>query len=365
MSASENSLRKWTRDQISTLYDRPLMTLIHDAAAVHRAHHDPCEMQTCKLLSIKTGGCPEDCKYCGQSVYNDTGLKAEPLMSLEEVIADATAAQERGCTRFCMGAAWRRVRNSNDFERVIEMVKAVHAMGMEVCVTLGLLSPDQAQRLKEAGLHSYNHNLDTGPEHYKKVITTRSYEDRLNTLEAVRGAGLSTCCGGIIGLGESADDRIDLLHVLVNLPEAPQSVPINALAATPGTPLENQEPVSAWEIIRMIACARILMPTSTVRLTAGRDKLSPAEQALCFVAGANSIFVGEKLLTNFGPYPPTMPTPLCWGTLACIRKRSTENQRLQHARKQLAPHFPEEPHTCDRARHPSYSTAVSNRHSHP
>jgi biotin synthase len=293
----------WTRDRICTLYDKPLIALMHDAAAIHRQYHDPCEMQVCKLLSIKTGGCPEDCKYCSQSVYNNSPIEAEPLMSVEEVLADAQKAKARGCTRFCMGAAWRRVRNSKDFERVIDMVKGVRALGMEVCVTLGLLSAEQAQRLKEAGLYAYNHNLDTGPEYYKKIITTRSYEDRLETLSNVREAGISTCCGGIIGMGESDDDRIDLLHQLVSLPRPPESVPINALAPSPGTPMENREPVTVWELVRVIACARILMPTSTVRLTAGRDKLTASEQALCFMAGANSIFIGEKLLTECAPLP--------------------------------------------------------------
>ncbi|MCB1136487.1 MAG: biotin synthase BioB [Chlamydiia bacterium] len=293
----------WTREQVESLYHSPLIELLHRAAETHRQHHNPAEMQVCKLLSIKTGGCPEDCKYCSQSAHHNSPIKAEPLMEVEEVLTEAKRARDRGCTRFCMGAAWRRVRNSNDFDRVIEMVKGVRGLGMEVCVTLGLLSPEQAQRLKEAGLYAYNHNLDTGPEYYKEIISTRSYEDRLNTLDNVRSAGISVCCGGIIGLGESDSDRIDLLHTLANLPEPPESVPINALAASPGTPLEHQEPVTIWEMVRMIATARILMPSAIVRLTAGRDKFSNPEQTLCFMAGANSIFIGEKLLTDCAPLP--------------------------------------------------------------
>lgn len=288
----------WTREEVATLYRRPLLGLILEAAAVHRHYHTPGEVQACTLLSIKTGGCPEDCAYCAQSVRYQTGLKPHRLLDVEAVVEAARQAKAAGATRFCMGAAWREVRNNRDFEKVLEMIRQVRSLGLEVCATLGMLTPEQAQALKEAGLTAYNHNLDTSEAYYSHIITTRTYQDRLRTLEAVRQAGLSVCCGGILGLGESEEDRIDLLHTLATLEPHPESVPINALVPIPGTPLEGASPPTVWELVRAIATARILMPKSRIRLAAGREKLSAVEQALCFVAGANSIFLGDKLLTT-------------------------------------------------------------------
>lgn len=268
-----------------------------EAAAVHRQFHKPGQVQACTLLSIKTGGCPEDCAYCAQSVRYQTGVQVHRLLDVEVVVEAARQAKEAGATRFCMGAAWREVRTNRDFERVLEMVRQVRALGLEVCATLGMLTLEQALALKEAGLTAYNHNLDTSESYYSKVITTRKYEDRLRTLAAARAAGLRLCSGGILGLGESDEDRIALLHTLATMQPHPESVPINALVPIKGTPLADAEPPSVWEMVRAIATARILMPQSMIRLAAGRERLSPAEQALCFVAGANSIFLGEKLLT--------------------------------------------------------------------
>jgi biotin synthase len=288
----------WTRAEIAEIYHTPLMDLIYRAAGVHRAFHNPRAVQQCTLLSIKTGGCPEDCGYCPQSAHYDTGVKSEKLLNLDTVITAARLAKQGGSTRFCMGAAWRDVKDNAQFDEVIDMVKEVSALGMEVCVTLGMLNSDQAARLKEAGLTAYNHNLDTGENFYKEIISTRTYQDRLETLKNVRNAGINVCCGGIIGMGESSDDRIDLIHTLSTLAEHPESVPVNALVAVKGTPLEEQQPVEIWEMVRMIATARIAMPKSIVRLSAGRVTMSVSEQALCFLAGANSIFTGEKLLTT-------------------------------------------------------------------
>jgi biotin synthase len=255
----------------------------------------------CTLLSIKTGGCPEDCAYCPQAARYNTDVKAQKLMSKEEVLGAAQRAKEGGSTRFCMGAAWREVRDNRDFDRVLDMVKGVNEVGLEVCCTLGMLTEEQAQKLKEAGLYAYNHNLDTSEDHYADIITTRKYDDRLNTLSHVRKAGISQCSGGIIGLGETDDDRIEMLHTLATLPQHPESVPVNALVPVEGTPLENQPRVSVWEMIRMIATARITMPKAMVRLSAGREHMTLEQQALCFMAGANSIFSGEKLLTTPNP----------------------------------------------------------------
>lgn len=288
----------WQREEVATLYNRPLLALIQEAAAVHRHYHTPGQVQACTLLSIKTGGCPEDCAYCAQSVRYQTGVQVHKLLSVEEVRQAAERAKASGATRFCMGAAWRAVRNNRDFERVLEMIRAVRSLGLEVCATLGMLTPEQAQALKEAGLTAYNHNLDTSEGYYGQVITTRTYTDRLHTLQAARSAGLTLCTGGILGLGESEEDRIDLLHTLATLDPHPESVPVNALVPIPGTPLADREPPTVWEMVRAIATARILMPKSKIRLAAGRERLSPVEQALCFVAGANSIFLGEKLLTT-------------------------------------------------------------------
>jgi biotin synthase len=291
----------WTLEEVRSIYDTPLLELVFRAATVHHAHQDTAEVQVCTLLSIKTGGCPEDCAYCPQAARYQTDVTVEPLMATEEVLDYARRAKEAGSTRFCMGAAWREVRDNRDFDRVLEMVTEVNAMGMEVCCTLGMLSEEQARKLADAGLYAYNHNLDTSPEYYAEIIHTRRYQDRLRTLERVRKAGVTVCCGGIIGLGENHQDRVTLLSVLANLPEHPESVPINALVRVKGTPLENNPKVDAWDLVRMIATARILMPATMIRLSAGRTDLSPAEQALCFMAGANSIFAGEKLLTTPNP----------------------------------------------------------------
>jgi len=291
----------WSKEEISEIYGRPLLPLVLDAALVHRKYHTFGEVQISSLLSIKTGGCTEDCAYCPQAARYQTGLKAQALMKVNDVISAARTAKEGGASRFCMGAAWREVRDNSDFDRVIEMVKEVNKLEMEVCCTLGMLTPHQAERLAEAGLYAYNHNIDTSAEHYNEVITTRTYEDRLDTLSHVRKAGISVCSGGIIGLGETDEDRIGMLLTLVNLPQHPESVPINALVPVAGTPLAQNKRVPFDELVRMIATARIIMPKSAVRLSAGRLEMSVAEQGLCFMAGANSIFAGDKLLTTPNP----------------------------------------------------------------
>lgn len=297
-----NEIRNdWTREEIAAIYNRPVLDLIYESATVHRRYHEAGEVQVCTLLSVKTGGCPEDCAYCPQAARYHTGVKVEKLMEVDEVLQHAADAKESGSTRFCMGAAWREVRDNRDFDKVIAMVKGVSAMGMEVCCTLGMLTSQQAQKLKDAGLYAYNHNLDTSEEFYNDIITTRTYSDRLDTLEHVRGAKISVCSGGIIGMGEKIDDRIGMLHVLATLPEHPESVPVNALVPVEGTPLEEQPRVSVWDMVRMIATARIIMPRAMVRLSAGRVRMNLEEQALCFMAGANSIFAGDKLLTTPNP----------------------------------------------------------------
>ncbi|KAF6263925.1 hypothetical protein COO60DRAFT_1487967 [Scenedesmus sp. NREL 46B-D3] len=292
----------WTREEVTDVYNQPLLDLVFKAASVHRMYNDPSMVQRCTLLSIKTGGCPENCSYCSQSSHwsADTGLKAEKLMDLEPVYEAALRAREAGSTRFCMGAAWRGPSQvgPRQWERVLEMVRRIRGLGMEVCTTLGMLNPEQAKQLREAGLTAYNHNLDTSPEFYGKITTTRKYEDRLSTLAAVRDAGISVCAGGIIGLGEGEQDRVGLLLQLATLPEHPESVPINRLVAVKGTPLQSQAPPSGLDLVRCIATARIVMPRTVVRLSAGRLDLSSAEQALAFMAGANSIFDGDKLLTT-------------------------------------------------------------------
>lgn len=291
----------WTREEISAIYNKPVLTLIYEAASVHRSYHNPQEVQVCTLLSVKTGGCPEDCAYCPQAARYHTDVKVQKLMEVDEVLGKAIEAKEAGSTRFCMGAAWREVRDNKDFDKVIEMVKGVNSLGLEVCCTLGMLTPEQANKLKEAGLYAYNHNLDTSEEFYDDIITTRTYQDRLDTLEHVRKAKISVCSGGIIGMGEKEGDRIGMLHTLATLSEHPESVPVNALVPVEGTPLEDQPKVSVWEMVRMIATARIIMPKTMVRLSAGRVRMSLEEQALCFLAGANSIFAGDKLLTTPNP----------------------------------------------------------------
>jgi biotin synthase len=291
----------WTKDEIKEIYYRPLMDLIYEAATIHRKNNAYSEVQISSLISIKTGGCPEDCAYCPQAARYNTGVQVHALMPKEQVLELARKAKDSGASRICMGAAWREVRNNRDFDRVLDMVAAVNELGVEVCCTLGMLSEEQARRLKTAGCYAYNHNLDTSGAYYDKIISTRTYEDRLQTLQHVRKAGLTVCSGGIIGLGETDEDRIGMLHTLSSLPAHPESVPINALVAVKGTPLEHQQQVGIDELLRMIATARILMPKSVVRLSAGRHELSLSEQALCFMAGANSIFAGEKLLTTPNP----------------------------------------------------------------
>ena len=290
----------WTREEISALFAQPFADLMFRAQSVHRAHFDANQVQTSTLLSIKTGGCPEDCGYCSQSTKNETGLKASKLMEVEAVLADARAAKAAGASRFCMGAAWRNPKDK-DLDKVCEMVEGVRALGMETCVTLGMLTAPQASRLKQAGLDYYNHNLDTSPEYYRHIISTRTYQDRLDTLDHVRGAGINVCCGGIVGMGESAEDRIGLIHALATLPAHPESVPINALVQIEGTPQALSTPLDPLDFVRTIAVARITMPKSFVRLSAGREEMSDETQALCFLAGANSIFYGERLLTTPNP----------------------------------------------------------------
>ena len=291
----------WTRAEAREVHDLPLPDLIFRAQALHRRYHDPAEVQLCSLLSIKTGACPEDCAYCPQSAHYEAGVDAEKLMEVDDVLAKARLAQEAGASRFCMGAAWRDVRDGDDFDSVLAMVQGVSELGMEACVTLGMLTAEQAVRLKDAGLTAYNHNLDTSPEFYGEIITTRRYQDRLDTLAHVRDAGITVCSGGIIGMGESVDDRCTMLVELARQPRHPESVPINALVAVAGTPLGQREPVRAIEMVRMVATARIMMPASMVRLSAGRAEMSEEAQMLCFIAGANSVFYGDKLLTTGNP----------------------------------------------------------------
>ena len=290
----------WSSNEIEQLFNLPFNDLLFHAQQVHRTHFNPNEVQVSTLLSIKTGRCPEDCGYCPQSVRYDTGVENESLMPLEQVLEQARAAKAKGSSRFCMGAAWRSPKD-RDLDQVVEMVKEVKALGLETCLTLGMLSDAQTQRLKEAGLDYYNHNLDTSPEFYGDVITTRTYQDRLDTLQRVRDAGMHVCCGGILGMGEAREDRIGLLQQLANQPQHPESVPINLLVKVEGTPLANAEALDPIEFVRSIAVARILMPASHVRLSAGREAMSDEMQALCFLAGANSVFYGEKLLTTPNP----------------------------------------------------------------
>ena len=290
----------WTADQVNALFALPFSDLMHRAQTVHREHFDPNAVQLSTLLSIKTGACPEDCKYCPQSVRYNTGLKTEALMAVEQVEQAARTAKEAGATRFCMGAAWRSPKD-RDLDTLVQMIDAVRAQGLETCMTLGMLTESQADRLADAGLDYYNHNLDTSEEHYGEIIGTRTYDDRLNTLDNVRKSGMKVCCGGIVGIGDTRADRVGLLRTLANLPTHPESVPINQLVAVPGTPMADADPVDPFEFVRTIAVARILMPTSHVRLSAGREAMDDALQALCFLAGANSIFYGEQLLTTGNP----------------------------------------------------------------
>jgi biotin synthase len=292
---------KLSRLDVRALYDRPLLALIDEARAVHKGHHTTDEVQLCTLLSVKTGGCQEDCAYCPQSSHYDTGVDAEKILDVRDVVAQARRAKELGSTRFCMGWAWREIKNGPHFDNMLAIVRGVKEVGIEACVTAGMLDDEQARKLKDAGLDAYNHNLDTSREHYRSIIKTRSFDDRLRTIESVRKAGVTVCSGGIIGMGESVDDRCEMLRTLANLEPQPESVPINALVPVLGTPLAEMPPVDPLDLVRMIAVARILMPKTRVRLSAGRTSLSREAQMLCLMAGANSIFYGEKLLTTPNP----------------------------------------------------------------
>ncbi|KAI9096459.1 putative biotin synthase [Phlyctochytrium arcticum] len=315
----------WSKEEIQKIYDSPLLELLFQAARVHRVNFNPREVQQCTLLSIKTGGCTEDCAYCPQSSRYSTGVKAGKLLKEDAVIQAALKAKEAGSSRFCMGAAWRDLNGrKTNFNTIVNYVKEIKGMGMEVCCTLGMLTPEQAKMLKEAGLTAYNHNLDTSREYYPKIITTRSYDERLQTISNVRDAGISVCSGGIIGLGESQSDRVGMLHTLATMPEHPESVPVNALLAVEGTPLGDNEPVKIWEMVRMIATARIVMPGSMVRLSAGRVRFSQPEQALCFMAGANSIFTGDKLLTT--PNNAYNDDQAMFGVLGLLPKQANHKQ---------------------------------------
>jgi biotin synthase len=291
----------WTKEEIIAIYNKPMMDLLFEAATIHREHHDPNVVQVSTLLSIKTGGCSEDCGYCPQAARYNTGVEGNDLMTVSQVKAQALNAKSGGSSRVCMGAAWRNVKDGPEFDQVLEMVRTINKMDMEVCCTLGMITENQAQRLAEAGLYAYNHNLDTSEEYYKEVISTRGFEDRLQTIENVRKTNVTVCSGGIIGMGESVDDRAGMLVALSTLNPQPESVPINALVAVEGTPLEEQKPVEIWEMIRMVATTRIIMPETQVRLSAGRMDMSREGQAMCFFAGANSIFAGNKLLTTPNP----------------------------------------------------------------
>lgn len=298
MTAVRNN---WSVEEILNVYNSPLLDLIYRAQSVHREFNDAGEVQVSSLLSIKTGGCAEDCSYCPQAARYNTGIEVHKLMTVDEVSEAADKAKDGGASRLCMGAAWREVRDNRDFDRVLEMVKVVNGKGMEVCCTLGMLTESQAQKLADAGLYAYNHNLDTSEESYKKIITTRNYDDRLDTIKNVRKAKVSVCSGGIIGLGETIEDRVKMLKTLSSMDVQPESVPINALVPVAGTPLEDQPLVPIWDMVRMIATTRIVMPKTVVRLSAGRTQMSLEGQALCFMAGANSIFAGDKLLTTSNP----------------------------------------------------------------
>ncbi|MEZ5172787.1 MAG: biotin synthase BioB [Bacteroidia bacterium] len=303
MSVADTALNKTfvSLEDILAVYRKPLLELITDAANVHRKFQQTGEVQVSSLISIKTGGCSEDCGYCPQAARYNTNVNVHKLMQVDEVLEKASKAKAGGASRVCMGAAWREVRDNRDFDRVLEMVAEVNKMGLEVCCTLGMLNEHQAQRLAEAGLYAYNHNIDTSEDNYSNIISTRQYSDRLQTIENVRKANITVCSGGIIGMGESDEDRCAMLQTLANLPEPPESVPVNALVAVEGTPMQDQKPVPIWDMVRMIATTRIILPQTVVRLSAGRQQMSAEGQALCFLAGANSIFAGEKLLTTPNP----------------------------------------------------------------
>jgi biotin synthase len=298
---SDDIRHDWAHNEVKEIYELPLLELLHRSQNVHRQYHDPRKVQRCTLLSVKTGACPEDCKYCSQSSRWNTGLERESLMAVDNVLAAAKRAKEQGASRFCMGAAWRQAKKGKAFDEVLEMVRGVASLEMEVCVTLGMLDQEQAEQLKEAGLTAYNHNLDTSREFYPEVITSRTYDDRLDTIKNVQKAGISVCCGGILGLGETAQDRVSLITTLSNMTPHPESVPINKLVQVDGTPLEDAADLDIFELVRTIATVRILIPEARVRLSAGRLSLSKEGQAMCFLAGANSIFFGDSLLTTPNP----------------------------------------------------------------
>lgn len=314
----------WTQEEIASLFELPFNELLYQAQTIHRQHFNPNEVQISTLLSIKTGRCPEDCSYCPQSGHYNTGLEKEPLIDTSKILEAAKNAQESGATRFCMGAAWRSPPKKA-MPVLKEIIEGVNAMGLETCMTLGMLDDDQVKELEEAGLHYYNHNLDTSPEHYKKIITTRTYQDRLDTLSRVRESKIKTCCGGILGLGETRDDRVAFIHQLATLPTHPESVPLNQLIRISGTPLEDETKIEPIEFVRAIAVARITMPKSMVRLSAGREEMSDEMQALCFFAGANSIFYGEKLLT--APNPDSEADTLLFAKLGLSAMPSTVERR--------------------------------------
>ncbi|MET3114460.1 biotin synthase [Pedobacter sp. CG_S7] len=327
MTIEKNIRTDWTLEEIKAIYHQPLLELVYQAATVHRLWHKAAEVQVCTLLSVKTGGCTEDCSYCGQAARYHTDIKVKALMSREEVIACAVRAKEAGSSRFCMAAAWREVRDNKDFERILEMVAGVNDLGLEVCCTLGMLTEQQAQRLQQAGLYAYNHNLDSSAGFYEEVITTRTYGDRLNTINHVRKAGITVCSGGILGLGETHEDRMGMLLTLATMVKHPESVPVNALARVAGTPLGDFPKVDAWDMVRMIATARILMPAAMVRLSAGRAEMKEEEQAWCFMAGANSIFTSESETLLVTPNPGFIEDKKMFETLGLkplVKKKITE-----------------------------------------
>jgi biotin synthase len=321
----------WTKEEITAIYNKPFLDLVYEAASIHRENTDYNEVQISSLISIKTGGCAEDCSYCPQAARYHTDVDVQALMKVDQVVDAAKTAKAGGASRLCMGAAWREVRDNRDFDRVIDMVKAVNELDMEVCCTLGMLTENQAQRLADAGLYAYNHNLDTSEEDYKRIISTRTYDDRLNTIKNVRKAKLTVCSGGIVGLGETVADRVSMLQTLANMPKHPESVPINALVPVKGTPLENQPRIPIWEMVRMIATARIVMPKSVVRLSAGRNEMNTLEQAFCFMAGANSIFAGDKLLTT--PNPAFVDDMAMFELLGLKTREAFKNGRPENTTK--------------------------------
>lgn len=319
-----NNPKRWTRDEVVTLYKKPLMELLYEAATIHRQHHDPNKVQVSTLISIKTGGCPEDCAYCPQAARYHTNVKAEGLMSVDQVKVHALEAKASGSSRICMGAAWRNVKDGPEFDQVLEMVRSLNKMDIEVCCTLGMITENQAQRLSEAGLYAYNHNIDSSEDYYEEIISTRGYDDRLQTIKNVRKTNITVCSGGIIGMGESIDNRADMLITLASMTPQPESVPINSLVPVEGTPIGEMELVSIWEMVRMIATARIVLPETQVRLSAGRNNMSQEGQALCFFAGANSIFAGDKLLTT--PNPDVNEDIMMFENLGLIPQQAFEKR---------------------------------------